>query len=181
MHWLENDVLKLRALEPEDLSCLYAWENDTRLWKYGNTLSPYSKFVLHQYLEQAHRDLYDSRQLRLMMVEKSTESVVGTLDLYDFEPFHNRAGIGILLDKAFQGKGFASQGLQLMKDYAFNFLHLHQLYAYIPAENLPSLRLFRRAGYVETGCLKQWNRTNEGWCDVFVYQLISDFSGLHKP
>ena len=45
MKWLENDTIRLRALEPEDLDLLYAWENDTSLWEFGSTLVPYSRYV----------------------------------------------------------------------------------------------------------------------------------------
>ena len=41
MKWLENDTIRLRALEPEDLDLLYAWENDTSLWEFGSTLVHY--------------------------------------------------------------------------------------------------------------------------------------------
>jgi len=176
MNWLENDRIKLRALEPEDLQFLYQWENDTRLWEYGSTLSPFSKYVLHQYLESASRDIFEARQLRFMIVEKESDTVLGTVDLYDFDPLHGRVGIGILLDEAFQGKGYAVQTLSLVKEYAFGFLHVNQLFAYIPWDNLPSLRLFKRSGYAEAGCLKKWNRTVDGWRDVFIYQLFADTS-----
>lgn len=173
MTWLESNRIKLRALEPEDLQYLYQWENDTRLWEYGNTLSPFSKYVLHQYLETASTDIYEAKQLRLMVVEKATDAVMGTVDLYDFDPYHGRVGVGILLDEAFRGNGYASEALSLVKDYAFSFLHVNQLYAFIPWNNLPSLRLFRHSGFVEAGCLKKWNRTVDGWQDVFIYQLFA--------
>ena len=38
---LENDEIKLRALEPEDISLLYVWENDTKLWEVGSTIAPF--------------------------------------------------------------------------------------------------------------------------------------------
>lgn len=176
MKWLESDRIKLRALEPEDLQYLYQWENDTRMWEYGNTLSPFSRYVLHNYIESASRDIYDVKQLRLMVVIKETEAVMGTVDLYDFDPYHGRVGVGILLDDAIQGKGYGMEALSLVKDYAFSFLHLNQLYAFIPWNNLPSLRLFKRSGYVEAGCLKRWNRTVDCWGDVFIYQLFSNCS-----
>jgi len=176
MNWLESDRIKLRALEPEDLQFLYQWENDTRLWEYGSTLSPFSKYELHHYIESASHDIFEAKQLRFMVVEKASNRVMGTVDLYDFDPYHGRVGIGILLDEAFQGKGYAVETLSLVKAYVFAFLHLNQLYAYIPWNNLPSLRLFKRSGYTEAGCLKKWNRIVDGWCDVFIYQLFDGTS-----
>ncbi|MDR2041647.1 MAG: GNAT family N-acetyltransferase, partial [Tannerella sp.] len=66
MRLLENETVRLRAMEPEDLDFLYRWENDTRLWRYGNTMAPYSRFSLKAYLSDAHLDIFHARQLRLM-------------------------------------------------------------------------------------------------------------------
>jgi len=172
MKLLENETIRLRALEPEDLEFLYKWENDTRLWEYGNTLTPFSKYILHQYLENSGADIYEARQVRMIIEDNATKLPVGTIDLYDFEPYHNRAGIGILIDETFQQRGYASQALTLLKDYAFQFLKMNQLYAFIPAMNVPSIHLFRSCGFSESGLLKQWNKTSNGREDVFVYQCF---------
>jgi diamine N-acetyltransferase len=169
---LENEQIRLRALEPEDLEYLYRWENDSRLWAFGSTLTPFSRFALRQYIENSGQELYEAKQLRLVVVEKVSDLPIGTIDLYDFDPFHNRSGVGILIDADFQGKGFASQALELIKEYAFHFLKMNQLYAYIPSMNIASLKLFRRCGFSESGLLRKWNNASEGLEDVFVYQCL---------
>ena len=172
MKLLENESIRLRALEPEDLEFLYKWENDTSLWKYGNTLTPFSKYVLHQYLENSSLDIYEAKQLRMIIQDRATGLPVGTIDLYDFEPYHSRAGLGILVDESFQRKAYATQALNLMKEYIFQFLKMDQVYAFIPAQNVPSLHLFRKCGFVESGLLKKWNKTSADREDVFVYQCF---------
>ncbi|MDR0682112.1 MAG: GNAT family N-acetyltransferase [Dysgonamonadaceae bacterium] len=173
MKLLENDNICLRALEPEDLDVLYQWENDSRLWRHSSTLAPYSKFVLRDYLLNSSQDIFQSRQLRLMITEKKNGNPIGTIDLYDFEPLHLRAGIGILLDENYRKQGFGFQALQLMEEYTFRFLLLKQLYAYVPKSNLPSYKLFQKSGYVETGLLKSWIKTSQGFIDVFFMQRIA--------
>lgn len=73
MGFLESNRITLRALEPEDLDILYKWENDSRLWQNGSTLTPYSKFALRDYLENSLQDIFQSRQLRLMVEEKQRQ------------------------------------------------------------------------------------------------------------
>ncbi|MCX6308614.1 MAG: GNAT family N-acetyltransferase, partial [Bacteroidia bacterium] len=106
---LSSERIRLRALEPEDLDCLYRWENDDRLWAFGSTLTPFSRFVLRQYIENSGQDLFEAKQLRLVVVENATDTPIGTIDLYDFDPFHLRAGIGILIDAEHQKQGFAGE------------------------------------------------------------------------
>lgn len=169
----ENELVRLRAPEPEDLEYLYRWENDERLWTYSSTLVPYSKFSLRQHIENAGQDIYETKQLRLVVVEINSGKPVGTIDLYDFDPFHQRAGVGILIDPDFQKKGYASQALNLLKAYTFGILHVNQLYAYIPSGNIASLNLFRLCGFVESGILRKWNKSSEGYEDVAVYQCFN--------
>jgi diamine N-acetyltransferase len=171
MALLQNETILLRALEPEDLDFLYRWENDAELWQHGSTLTPYSRFALRDYLSGVlAQDIFQSKQLRLMIVELNSQQPIGTVDLYDIHPLHIRAGIGIFLDEAYRGKGFSPQALQLMHEYASRVLLLHQLYAYVPTHNLPSYQLFRKSGYEEVGILKSWLKTVDGYLDVCFMQ-----------
>ena len=157
---LSNDRVRLRALEPEDLELLYRWENDPELWEVGNTLAPYSRYILKEYIAGSDRSIYESRQLRFMIEECDTGTSVGIVDLFD------------LLDRRYQGRGFATEALRLLMEYAYTFLKLHQLYVHIPVANEPSKKLFTRLGFVEAGTLKDWIRTPDGYSDVCIMQLI---------
>ena len=172
---LENTKIRLRALEPEDLDSLYKWENDTRLWIHGNSLSPYSRLTLRQYIQDAQtQDIYQAKQLRLMIESKADKEIVGTVDLYDFDVRNQRMGVGILIDEKVRNKKYASETLSLIEQYTFSYLKVHQLYAYISVENATSIKLFEKCGFVKNNILKDWIYVDEKWVDVIIYQLISD-------
>jgi diamine N-acetyltransferase len=170
---LENDTIRLRAPEPEDLDKLYRWENDPAMWEIGSTLSPYSRYALKQYIADAGKDIYERKQLRLIIELKETRTAVGAVDLFDFDPHHRRAGVGILVDSAHQKKGLAKMALNLLIGYAFSFLKIHQLYAYIPVTNTPSLRLLEQCGFETMGLLKDWLLTANGYTDTKFVALIN--------
>lgn len=175
--FLENSEIKLRALEPEDLDLLYKWENSSELWMHGNTLAPYSKLALRDYIYETQQyDIFHSKQLRLMIVNKSDNNAIGAIDLYDYDVRSGRAGIGVLIDEAYRNQGYASKTLELMKHYAFDFLHLHQLYAYIAVSNTSSRKIFENGGYQQVGILKDWIKIKEHYEDVLVVQLINSKS-----
>lgn len=168
----ENDILLLRAVEPEDLDLLYKWENDVLLWEAGNTRNPYSKFALKQYISNSIHDIYDSNQLRLMIVEKSSGEVVGTVDLFDFEIHHSRIALGLFVDPKFQGRGYASNALYLAESYVFKYLKVHQLYCHIASRNTASISMFEKENFVKTAVLKDWVNTTEGFDDIIVFQQL---------
>ncbi len=170
---LNNGIIQLRAPEPEDLDIIYRWENDTTLWEYGASITPYSRFALKEYLINSKQDLYTDKQLRLMVVLKDTNEVVGAIDLYDFDPFHQRAGVGILIDNKFREKGYGSLSLKILEVYAFNFLRLKQLYAFIPEKNKGSRELFRKAGYLAAGTLLEWLSAGDSFENVLIMQKIN--------
>ncbi len=167
---LEGDRLVLRAVEPEDADLLYQWENDATLWMDSSAVMPYSKFQLKAYIETAS-DIYALRQLRLMISKKNDGQTVGCVDLFDFEPRHGRAELGILIDKDFRKKGYATEALALIEVYAFRFLNLHQLYCYVSRRNEASQRLFHTAGFQLGATLCDWFR-NEDWEDAFLFQKM---------
>lgn len=171
MKLLNDDIIFLRALEPEDLDILHLWENDTDLWTIGNSIAPFSRKQLWDYIENYNSDIYSSRQLRLMITMTSSGEAIGTIDFYDFDPFNHRSGIGILIDKKHQHKGYGRRSLKLASDYAGNFLGLHQFYAIIPCDNTNSLSLFNKCGYKTTGQLTDWLRIGNTFRDAVIMQL----------
>ena len=169
--------MTLRALEPDDLDFLFALENDPDLWAVSDTLAPVSRHALREYLAHAGADFYEVRQLRLVICE--ADEAVGTLDIFDFNPLHQRAGVGITLKKDFRGRGLARQALALLLPYARHTLRLHQLYATVGADNLPSLKLFEAAGFRQVGVRQGWLRGPAAgqWHDAVEWQYVFGNAG----
>ena len=173
MDFLSGTRFSLRAVEPEDVSLVYRWENDSSLWGDGCALAPYSRFAIRTYIEESlHQDIYQSRQLRLMVVCRDDEAVVGMADLFDFDPYHRRAAVGIYVDAASRRQGVGREALDLLCRYAFGFLHLHQLYAHIAVTNGASLRVFEKAGFTRTALLRDWMKRGDAFVDVAVMQVL---------
>ena len=164
-------TIKLRALEPEDLDELYAIENDRDIWHVGPTNVPYSRYALHEYIARQQADIYADRQVRLV-VENAEKTVVGLVDLIDFDPQHRRAELGIVVKKAFRGHGYGQSALKKMLDYAKKSLHLHQVYVIIDAENHESLQLFRQVGFEEKSRLTDWLFDGENYREAVFLQIF---------
>lgn len=172
--FIKGDQIYLRALEPEDLSFLYEIENDQTLWNVSNTLTPYSNWVLKNYLQNSHQDIYEAKQLRLAIVNNATNVLIGLIDLFDFDPRNNRAGLGIVIQKHNnRNQGIGSEAVSLMIDYAFKVLNLHQIYVNVAVSNTASIKLFSKFGFRLIGIKKQWNREGTVYADEALYQLIN--------
>lgn len=167
-------MLSLRAVEPEDVILLYKWENQMEIWTVGNTLAPFSKAVLEKYVKHAALDIYQTKQLRLMIdaMVDGRKTTVGMVDLFDFDPYHSRAGVGILINQSFRHRGFAAKALQVFVNYCFTHLQLHQIYCSVTANNDASIKLFESQGFTRSGVKRDWRKTSTGYVDEIIYQII---------
>jgi diamine N-acetyltransferase len=171
--FIQSEHIYLRALESSDIDMLYQTENDKTIWQISNTITPFSKDILELYLQSAHQDLYTTKQLRLVICLVKTNEPIGTIDLFDFEPMHQRVGIGILIFENFRKNRFAFESIQLIKEYTKNILLLNQLYCNISSTNTESIHLFEKCEFQLIGTKKEWNRlVNNQFEDELMYQLI---------
>ncbi len=174
MKTLNGEHILLRVLEPSDLDFLYNLENDESLWEVSNTTTPFSKYILEQYLANSHGDIYDVKQLRLVICKNDEEETqLGFIDLYDFDPKHQRVGVGIVIfAEEAKRKGFAYEALTLTCNYAFKYLNVHQVFAGISEENIGSIKLFEKAGFEKSGVKEDWIFADGKFKNEYSYQLI---------
>jgi diamine N-acetyltransferase len=127
-----------------------------------------------QYLENAHQDIYEAKQLRLAICQDHDFPALGLIDLFDFDPKNNRAGVGIVIQGSEnRNQNMGSEALGLLIQYAFHNLNLHQLYANIGTENEASKALFTKFGFEYIGIKKDWNLLKGSYKDEALFQLIN--------
>ncbi|MDR1593197.1 MAG: GNAT family N-acetyltransferase [Prevotellaceae bacterium] len=171
---LESDTIRLRAVEPSDIDLLYLWENDPDVWTVSESITPYSRFELEKYI-LSEGDIFANKQLRMMIDCKQNGAylTVGTVDLFDFNPLHRRAGLGIMIySPENREKGYASEALNMLIEYAFAVLNISVLYCNISADNHKSVNCLEKVGFEKCGLKKSWNLTPNGREDEIMFQLI---------
>lgn len=160
MHTVDNSTpLRLRALEPSDTDLLYIWENDSEMWQFGTSPAPLSRHQIWSYIDQYNSNPANGGELRLMM--QTGDSTVGAIDLYNIDMRNRHAFIGIMTAKKHRRKGYGLKALAEIADYGRFNLGLHQLAAVIATDNLPSMQLFRKAGFNPVATLPNWVRHNK--------------------
>lgn len=201
---LTGRLVRLRAVEPADAELLYAWENDPAVWAVSGTTEPFSREQIERFIERQLEsgDLLRTGQLRLMievpgpagaaetgaepgMAEEVQEAkavnpnrrscTIGTLDLFEYDPLHGRAGLGILIYDAEQrGRGYAADAVETLCRYAREGLRMHQLWCNVGTDNAASLGLFRKLGFREVGTKRDWLWTPDGYRDEILFQKLLD-------
>ncbi|GAA4818380.1 GNAT family protein [Litoribaculum gwangyangense] len=174
MTTLKGEHIYLRALEPEDLEFVHNIENDENIWELSNTQTPYSKFLIKNYIENAHKDIFEVKQLRLV-ISSYEDVTLGMIDLFDFDFKNKRAGVGILVKEPNDRlKGYGKEALKLLINYSFKHLGLHQLYCNISENNDPSIKLFTNQGFERIGLKRDWNFVDGSYKNEYIFQLINN-------
>ena len=165
-------TIKLRAMEPQDIEAIYRWENDPAVWRDSAAHQPFSRQTLETFINEQHdTDIYISRQLRLM-ADNGEGTAVGCVDLFDFDPYHHRAALGLLVDSRQRGNGYGAAIIGELEAFCRTHLQLHQLYCIIAVDNEHCCRLFEHAGFSCDGTLQDWIWNSGQWVDAHLYQKI---------
>ncbi len=169
---LKGKNIYLRALEPEDLDFVLEIENTEDFWEISSTRVPYSRYLIKKYIQNSHRDIFEVKQLRLMICG-ADDKKLGMIDVFDLEPRDRRAALGILIaKKEDREKGYGTEVLSLISSYCFSHLGLHQVYANVTGDNTASIRLFEKSNFQKVGVKKDWVLSKGKFKDEILYQLI---------
>ena len=171
---LKGEQIYLRTLEPADADIILKWENNSDNWRVSNTFVPFSRKLIEDYVNSA-QDIYSIKQLRFIICLVENDKEIGAIDLFDFDPYHQKVGLGILIAELEDRRnGYAKEAVLLIKEYCFNHLNLHQVYCNILSENISSVDLFEKSGFTICGIKKEWVKSNNGWEDELLLQSIKE-------
>ena len=171
MNTLKGKNIFLRALESEDINYLFSIENNEKYWSISDSQIPFSRYLLNRYLKNSNMDIYEAKQLRLVITDFQNIAI-GLIDLFDIDFKNNRAGVAIIINEKMRSKGFAKEALELLIQYSKTHLSLHQLYCNILEDNSHSINLFKSVEFKQVGLKKDWIKFDGKYKNELLLQLI---------
>lgn len=176
--------IRLRAVEPDDAHAMWEIESDKDSWRSNGMMAPFSMFNLREYAVNYDADPFTAGQIRMMAElvdedgksdtpsEDNHERLVGIVDLFQISSRNRTAFVGIYVRPQFREKGYASDMLKKLEEYAKIYLNLRILAAKVAVGNAASIRLFESTGYGLCGCLRSWMVSGDKVFDVNLYQKL---------
>lgn len=169
--YLVGENVRLRNVETADVDFLCEIENDSRNWSVSDTLAPYSRTTMEEYIQSESLGIWANGQQRFI-IENQEKNIVGAVDIYDVDIFSHKAAVGIVIKEECRRNGYGREALRLLCDYCFSHLDFQMLYAYVETGNKPSVSLMESAGFEVTATLKSWRRVALQYKDVHVLQNL---------
>nr|WP_328840974.1 spermidine N1-acetyltransferase [Nakamurella leprariae] len=148
-------AIRLRALERDDLPFVHGLTNDSKIMSYWFD-EPFEALVELQDIYDRH--VHDVRERRFIIErvnDDQTRSRVGIVELVDIDHIHRNTEFQIIVDPAWQGRGFAKLATELALDYAFAVLNLHKVYLIVDVANLGAIHIYEQAGFSVEGTLRE--------------------------
>lgn len=170
---LENETVRLRAVEPTDLTLLYTLESDPAMAEVNFATAPANRRMIEQYIAGYTADIHAQGQLRLVIESKADgNAAVGTIDISDYNAHDGRGFAGIAVLEGYRRRGLAKAALELLCAYAADTLGMHQLAAQTAVDNVASRALFASCGFKSAGRLRSWLRRGRQYADVLIFQRL---------
>jgi len=173
-HFIDGVNIYLRGVFASDANANYCkWMNDTEVTQYlESRFYPHSVESITSYISQVKAS---SGSVLLAIVAKDKNIHIGNIKLGSINWIHRYADVGILIgDKTYWGKGIAVEAIKLVIEYAFKKLNLHRLEAGCYSNNIASIKAFKKAGFIEEGCLKQRYFFNGGYVDRVCLGILRE-------
>ncbi|WP_058302986.1 GNAT family N-acetyltransferase [Gorillibacterium timonense] len=153
-HSLEGQKIRFKPMSVEDAQAIHDYASDElvsrfigwRLMKTANETKEYVEVMMER--ERAGTHYYAS------IVLQSTQEVIGTAMIFHFDEEANHAEIGYVFHRDHWGKGYGTESVAMMSDFAFEILQLHKLHASVVDANGGSARILEKNGYQLEGRLK---------------------------
>ncbi len=174
-HRLEGESICFKPLSINDAKDIHEYASDTDVsrfigWPLMDTVSDTRKHI-EEMLEREAAGTH----LYATVILKSTNEVIGTALVFNFEWQDKHAEIGYVFHKRHWGRGYCTQTVALMSDFAFESLKLHRIHARVAHANIGSVRVLEKNGFKLEGRLRDYYFVDDLYYDgLYFGKLQSD-------
>jgi len=179
VQFLVGERVYLRPIEPEDLPFIRQWANDPDVRRLTGEALPMSKAGADEFLERVRQD---KERVWFVVVLKENDRVIGEAGLLRmFHPWRNTDLSIIIGDKGAWGKGYGTEAILLLLDYAFGYLGFHRVSVGVVGFNERALRFYEKVGFKREGLQRDGYYYDHVFHDFVMMSILEDeFRQLHK-
>jgi [ribosomal protein S5]-alanine N-acetyltransferase len=169
---IHTDRLTLRWLDEGDAPSLFAIFSDPEVMRYWSTPPVTDIGQVERNLAAVKLAYEDGSSMRLGLVRREDDTLIGTCTVFDLQPANRRAEIGYALARAAWGRGYMHEALEAFVQHLFTALQLNRLEADIDPRNEASARTLQRLGFQQEGYLRERWIVNGAVSDSALYGLL---------
>jgi RimJ/RimL family protein N-acetyltransferase len=177
---IKGEKIRLRILERKDLEKTIKWFNDFEIVQPLDRLP----FLTIEQEEEWYNNIMRTKNALILAIDTNEGVHIGNiaLNLIDYRNGHAVISIAIG-EKKYWSKGFGTDAIKTLINFAFHEMRLHKIYTHIIDSNKQSLKLFKKCGFEREGILRDWYFSKDKYHDRIIMSIIkhqNDFP-IAKP
>lgn len=147
---LKTERLVLRRYRPEDAEILYKnFGQDPEMFKYSGW-NPYASKEMAEGTVRQFMENYADPSFYGWAIEREGK-MIGTVGAYDYDAKQSRIEIGMSIERASWGKGYAGETLTRVLKYLSEDEKIGTITAWCASDNIGSRKAMEKAGMKQTG------------------------------
>lgn len=174
---LNGENIYIRPFSAEDAVALLKLQTDNRPFFELFSMERNDEFyTVESQLKRIQQYEEDSRtnQTYTFGIFKNEGTLIGTINLFQvLRGSLQSAFIGYFLDEKHNGKGYTTEAVKLLVDYAFKILKLHRIEAGVMPHNIGSIRVLEKSGFHKEGIAMKNVKINGKWEDHQVLAILN--------
>jgi RimJ/RimL family protein N-acetyltransferase len=175
---LEDGSIRLVPLRDEHLDGMAALGGDLETARFTYVQVPFDRDAARDWLDRYVRGWVEGTLAGFAIERAEGAAFLGFIALVHFDAGGRQAEIGYIVAAPARGKGVAGRALRLVSDWCLHGLGLERIELRIDVENVPSVRVAERLGYVREGVLRSVHLKQGLRIDQAVYSLLPADVGL---
>jgi RimJ/RimL family protein N-acetyltransferase len=151
--FLDGRRIYLRPIDMNDMEMFFCWFNDPKLRRFLLLPFPTTRMAEKEFIANVTK-LKDGVVLSIIL--KKGDRLIGNVSLFKIDLVSRKAELGVAMaDLSMVQKGFGTEAMDLVLEYAFRTLNLHRVWLNVHDFNFRAKKAYRRLGFVEEGRLRE--------------------------
>ncbi|WP_064092797.1 GNAT family N-acetyltransferase [Rossellomorea aquimaris] len=168
----ETERLMLRQMTKDDVDFLFTLYTSSEVLRYFGMSPIASKEVAISMVENYEKQLEIGGPMRWGIVDKETNSLIGTCGFHGISKPYKRCEIGYDLSPEYWGKGIMGEALKPVLTYLFSTKEMNRIGATIVPHNKASSRVVEKLGFQQEGLLREYILQDGTMYDAYMYSIL---------
>lgn len=170
VRFLEGKRIYLRPISSEDADFYYQMLFNPEMRRLTGTQRQFSKEQVARHIEGKTQSASD---MLLLIALRESDQLIGDIELQDIDSINRSASMRIAIDApAYQGRGFGSEAIGLLLEYAFGILQLHRIELNVFAFNDRAIHVYEKMGFQREGVQRDALYYNHAYHDSIMMSIL---------